>query len=107
MNMRPDSRPDSEQKSTSNPAAGNRLLPRPAGTHHVEPCLAADEGHRPRRDAPGEHDARDPAPRAEMCQKQVGWYLEDGVRQEEDARTEAVGRGRQAQYQGVHAHSCN
>jgi hypothetical protein len=65
-------------------------------THHGEPCLAADEGHRPRRDAPGEHDARDPAPRAEMCQKQVGWYLEDGVRQEEDARTEAVGRGRQA-----------
>ena len=64
--------------------------------HHVERGLARDEGHAGRQQAPGDHDARDPPARAHAVHHQVARHLEQRVAQEEQARAQAVGRGRDA-----------
>ena len=48
-------------------------------------------------DPPGEHDPRDPLARAELVQREVARDLEEEVRDEEDARAEAVDRAGEAE----------
>jgi len=48
-----------------------------------------NEGHRARDDSPGEHDARDPDPRPNLVQDDVGRHLEQEIGGEEHARAEA------------------
>ena len=53
-----------------------------------------DEGHDGGEDAPRDHDARDPYPRADLFHDYVARHLEDEVAQEERSeRKSEVGRG--------------
>ena len=52
---------------------------------HVEAHLAADGRHQRRDDAPGHHDAGDPAAGAEFLQREIARHLEDEIADEEDA----------------------
>ena len=68
---------------------------------HVEARSAPHEHHRDRQDAPRDHDARDPAARADAHEDQVARHLEQRVADEEDAGAEAVDGGAEAEV-GVH-----
>ena len=57
----------------------------------------ADEGEEGGDDAPAQHDAGDPEPRAEPVQGEVGGHFQQEVGDEEQPRAEAVGRLRQAE----------
>src|SRR6202021_1836405 len=46
---------------------------------------------------PTDHDARDPAPRADLIEQEVARDLEGGVAEEEDSGGQAELRGRQAE----------
>src|SRR3569833_572172 len=63
----------------------------------VEAPFAGDERHRARDDAPGHHDARDPAAGAEFLQRQVARHLEDEIADEEDAGSPGEDQGRELQ----------
>ena len=52
---------------------------------HVKAHLAAHQRHRGRDDAPGHHDAGNPAAGAELFQRQIARHLEDEIADEEDA----------------------
>ncbi len=58
--------------------------------HHVELQRRVHEHHARRQEAPGHHDPRDPAARADPQQQQVARHLEQQVADEEHARAEAV-----------------
>jgi hypothetical protein len=47
-----------------------------------------DECHGARQDPPAQHDPGDPFAGAESFEQQVGWHLEDEIRDEEDAGAE-------------------
>ena len=55
----------------------------------VEAPHAADQHHRHRDDAPADHDACDPEPRADALEDQVARHLEQAVAKEEQARAQA------------------
>ena len=65
--------------------------------HDEEAGFAAHEGHSGRREAPGNHDAGDPDPRAKPIQHQVAGHFEDEIADEEDRGAEAVDIGREAE----------
>ena len=65
--------------------------------HDVEARLAAHEGLRAGDQAPGEHDAGDPAPRAETVERQIARHLEEEIGDEEDARRAAERAGGEAE----------
>jgi len=48
-----------------------------------------DECRQRRHDPPGDHDPRDPAPRAETVEREVAGDLEDGIADEQDAGADA------------------
>src|SRR5207237_1665704 len=56
----------------------------------IEAPRAADEHHRRRDQAPGDHDARDPEARTQALEQQVARHLEEEVTDEEDAGTAAI-----------------
>ena len=64
---------------------------------HIELHGRAHEHGRARDQAPGDHDPRDPQPRAHARQHQVAGHLEEDVAHEEQARTQAVDRLAEAQ----------
>ena len=55
----------------------------------VELPLAIDEDHRRRRQPPGNHDAGDPAPRADAVEHHVARHFEQHVADDEQARAES------------------
>ena len=65
--------------------------------HAVEAGFAHDEGLRPGDDAPGHHDAGNPAARAEAVQRQIARHLEEEIGDEENARRTPEGRGGEPQ----------
>ena len=69
--------------------------------HHVETGGALHEHHARRHEAPRDHDARDPQPRADAGEDDVARHLEQRVADEEDAGAEPVGRRREIE-RGVH-----
>src|SRR5262249_25970416 len=58
--------------------------------HDVEAPDVIDEGHHDGEQAPGDHDARDPHPRAEPVEREVAGNLEQAVAEKEDARAATV-----------------
>jgi hypothetical protein len=68
--------------------------------HDVEAGRAAHPGLGRRQDAPAEHDAGDPAARAEAFQRHVARHLEQEVREKEDAGRAAEHGGGEAQVLG-------
>ena len=63
----------------------------------VELHRRADEEHAHGDEAPGEHDAGEPAAGAEAVQREVRRDLADSVAEEEDSRAEAVHRSAEVQ----------
>ena len=63
----------------------------------VERRLALHEREAGADDGPGDHDARDPAARADLGQDQIRGHLEQEVADEEDARAQGVNGGRHPQ----------
>ncbi len=63
----------------------------------IEAGFPAHKRHRHRRRAPGEHDARQPSPRAVALQQQVGGHFEDRVADKKQPGPQAVGRRADAQ----------
>ena len=66
-----------------------------AGDVELHGC--ADEEHADGDEAPGEHDAGEPAAGAETVEREVGRHFTDGVAEEEDASAEAVDRAAEVQ----------
>ena len=56
----------------------------------IERSRAGDEHHGDRDEAPADHDARNPAARADALQDQVARNFEEAVSEEEQSRAEAV-----------------
>ncbi len=73
-------------------------------TQHVETGGAADQRHQRRDDAPGNHDARDPAAGADLVQDDVAGHLEQEITNEEDARPPAEHQRRELEF-SVHGQS--
>ena len=67
----------------------------------VEAGHAAHQRHQRRDDAPGHHDAGDPAAGAELFQRQIARHLEDEIADEEDAGAPGEDQRRELQF-GVH-----
>src|SRR5712691_1380053 len=79
------------------PGRETRLRDAEQEAHDVEAGLAGNPGHPGCDHAPRNHDARDPAPRADALQDQVARDLEGEESQEEDAGAEPVDRWREAE----------
>src|SRR5450830_1260340 len=58
---------------------------------YVERGLTLDECHGRRRDAPGQHDAREPGLGAELLQQHVGRHFKDRITDKEQTGAEAIG----------------
>ncbi|EEF24695.1 conserved hypothetical protein [Ricinus communis] len=67
---------------------------------HIQPFHAADPGEQQRDDAPGDHDARQPAARAVFVQGQVAGDFQQHIADEEHAGGEAELGGGQRQVLG-------
>src|SRR5262249_18205208 len=59
--------------------------------HSVELPFAPDQDHRHGRKTPGNHDARDPAPRAKAIEQEIARHLEKHIADYEKAGAEPVG----------------
>ena len=59
--------------------------------HHIEAVRPLHERHADGDGAPGDHDARKPAPRAEAVEHQVAGNLEQEIANKEQPRTQAIG----------------
>ena len=70
---------------------------RPSRNRTVEAPRADTERGGAREQSPGQHDARDPQPRADLLQDDVARHLEQEVAPEEGARRHAVDGGIKAQ----------
>jgi hypothetical protein len=68
---------------------------------HIKARLAAHGCHQRRNDAPGHHDARDPAAGAEFLQRQIARHLEDEIADEEDSGAPCEDQRGEFQF-GVH-----
>ena len=64
-------------------------------------AIAGMKGHRAGDQSPGEHDARDPAPRADAIEREIGRHLQHEIGEEEHAGAEAEHRVGDADV-GVH-----
>jgi len=60
------------------------------------PRQRLDEGHRAGDQAPGHHDARDPASRAEALEREIARHFEQEIAEKENACAEAIRARRQA-----------
>ena len=80
--------PLQDVEDDSGEEAGFRHAQQKAGG--VELHRRADEHHRHGDDAPGDHNAGEPAARAEAVEQEVGGDLAGGVAEEEEARAEAI-----------------
>src|ERR1700712_1604615 len=58
----------------------------------------ADQGAAGGDEAPGDHDAGDPDPRAEAIQRQVAGYFENTITERKNAGTDAELRGGEAEF---------
>ena len=66
---------------------------------------AFHECGRRRDQSPGNHDARQPDPRADAVQDQVGWHFQHRIADKEDRRAKGEGRGADARI-GFQALAC-
>ena len=94
--MRPrycDGHPEAQEQDRAGEEAG--LGDAEQEAQHDELLEVLHPGEQQRDDAPADHDAREPAARAELVQREVRGHLEQDVADEEDARREAELRGAQ------------
>ena len=56
-----------------------------------------DEGGEARDNAPGDHDPRDPDPRADFFQNQIAWNFEQEIAEEENSGAPAIDIGAEAE----------
>ena len=56
-----------------------------------------DKGHQGGGDAPGKHDAGQPDAGADFLQQHVGWHFKQGIANEKQSGTEAIGGSANAQ----------
>src|ERR1700674_3699294 len=61
-------------------------------TNNVEACLAHHEGLGPRYDAPGDHDAGNPDPRAEFVEREIARHFDKEIPNEENPRRASESR---------------
>ena len=66
-------------------------------THHVKFPRRLHQHHAHRQKTPGEHDSRDPTPRAEPVQQQVRGYLASRIAQKEKPRAQPIARSAEMQ----------
>ncbi len=60
-------------------------------TQNVEVGFGLDKGHAGRDDAPGQHDPRQPDTCADFLQQDVGRDFEEGIADEKQSGTQAIG----------------